>query len=124
MWNGISISVHAGTGVAVAKKLPSIAGVITVPVTDDLPTLKKAAKEANVSVKELQSAMGYSELISEEAERREVSPPMIISACLNLTAEVITNCYADSEEKRAEYVTSLFHQLWKAVGLPHDDFTS
>gem|GEM_PF-4258604 len=124
MWNGILTNAPVATGVAVAKKLPTIKGVISVPVTDDLDTLKKAAKEANLSVKELQAAMAYSELIADEAERREVSPPMIISACLHLTSEVITNCYADSEEKRAEYVTSLFHQLWKAVGLPHDDFTS
>jgi len=93
---------------------------LSVALGDDPAEWEAAAKAAGVTVEDLRKVIAFGEHLREEAMERDLIPPLIISATVNVIADVIKGCYPDEVTLRSELVTALFHQLWHALDLPND----
>lgn len=93
---------------------------LSVALGDDPDEWEAAAKAAGVTVEDLQKVIAFGEHLRDEAMERDLIPPLIISASINMIVDVIKGCYPDEVELRSELITGLFHQLWHALELPND----
>ena len=94
--------------------------MVSLPIgaSPDSEHFKEAAKKLRMKPEDLVKVIGFQEALRREANRLDLSPPLIVSGCLNLVGDLVSEHV--NEEHKAEMVTSIFRQLWTHAGLETD----
>ena len=103
---------------ALSKEKPSFPFMLPVGASPDSPEFQDAAKQLGMKPEDLVKVIDFQAALRSEANRQKLSPPLIVSGCMNLVGDII-NKYV-SEEHKADMVTSIFRQLWTHAGLATD----
>jgi hypothetical protein len=103
-----------------SKTKPSGSPLVMIPVgaDPDSEEFMEAAKKLGIKPDDLVKVIDFQEVLRSESNRLKLSPPHIVSACLNLVGDLL-NEYVNDEHK-ADMVTSIFRQLWTHAGLASD----
>jgi hypothetical protein len=102
------------------KPQPTENVYVDVPLDDNADALAAASEKSGIAVNDLKAVLGYAAAVREEADRRKIIPPLVVTTAVNLIADMIRDFYPPDHAKRGELVTDIFHQLWHALGLPSD----
>jgi hypothetical protein len=103
-----------------AKIKSSKSPLVVLPVGADPESEEflDAAKKLGIEPADLVKVIGFQEALRREANQLDLAPPHIVSGCLNLVGDLISE-YVEDEHK-ADMVTSIFRQLWAHAGLASD----
>ena len=102
------------------KPQPTEHVYVDVPLDDNADALAAASEKSGIAVNDLKAVLGYAAAVREEADRRKINPPLVVTTAVNLISDMIRDFYPPDQAKRGELVTDIFHQLWPALGLPSD----
>ena len=103
-----------------SKVKPGDSSMVSLPIgaSPDSEEFQHAAKKLRIKPEDLVKVIAFQEALQREANRLDLPPHLIVSGCLNLVGDLVSEHV--NEEHKAEMVTSIFRQLWTHAGLATD----